>query len=182
MDIDTSLDVELNNVGLMSEFLETVVDDVDAAYVVPMLAGKFVFEIKDSKAAMTEITNYETKEKVARPQVAFSLEVAEVVAIAPGQKDVPENINDLVGKRLVERITWTGNEDEKSKKTFLGYVKAFLVDAMGKPFSGNYSELLEAAIGTRFQAEVRLQKGRKDDPTMYPRLQRGMKGAIIPAM
>lgn len=180
--IDSSLDVDMNNVGLMAEFLDTAVDDVDAAYVVPMLAGKFKFIIKEAKAAMTEITDFTTKEKVARPQVTFALEVAEVISIAPGQKDVPADVTELVGKRLTDRITWTGAEDEKSKRQFLGYVKAFCVDAMGRAFSGSYNDMLQEVNDVAFTGEVILRKGRKDDPNVYPTLKRGMKGAIQPAL
>ena len=181
--IDSSLDVELNNVGLLASFLEEATDGyADDKYVVPLVAGKYVFEIKEAKAVMTEITDWQTKQKVARPQVQFALEIAEVSAIAPGQKDVPSDTAELVGKRITDRITWTGGEDEKSRADFLGYVRTFCKDAMGRSFSGKYDELLQEVVGAKFNGEVVMRKGRKDDPNMYPQLKRGQRGAITAAL
>ena len=181
--IDSSLDVELNNVGLLASFLEENTDGfADDKYVVPLVAGKFVFEVKEAKAVMTEITDWQTKEKVARPQVQFALEITEVTAIAPGQKDVPSDTSELVGKRLTDRITWTGAEDDKSRADFLGFIRTFCKDAMGRPFSGSYNDLLQEVVGARFNGEVTMRKGRKDDPNNYPQLKRGTKGAITAAL
>lgn len=170
------LDVNLNNVGVMS-FLDSAVDDTDAVYSVPLVAMTAIFKLVGVTAGPKTITDKATKEQVARPSVAFSMEIDEVVKIAPGSKDVPEDPEAAFkGRRLVETIVQVG---DMSDKEFLGRIKAFITDMMGKSFSGTWAELFEEAKDSMFQGRINLRPDRNDKNVFYPQIVRGKKGDIV---
>lgn len=172
--LDTSLEVEMDSVGVMS-FLNDEVDGVDVVYSIPMYPGVFIFELKDVTAGAREMTDNKTKEKVTRPSVAFSLEIVDVVKLAPG-KDKPEDLEIFMGRRLSENIAQVG---DMKQTEFLGRIKAFLVDMMGRGFSGTWVDLFEEAKGSQFRAEVKMRPDRNDKTVFYPTIVRGKKGDIV---
>jgi hypothetical protein len=175
-DLDTNLDPDLNNVGLMS-FLDEDASSSEAEFVVPMAAGIYVFEVVEVKPAPRALTDYKTKEKIARPAVNFGLKIADVISLKPN-KDNPDDPSVFVGRRMTETHVQLGDMDQK---TFLNRLAGLVSEITGKAQSGPWGDVFANMTGAMFKAEITLQEDRNQKGVFYPRMKRGRKGDIVPA-